>query len=132
MSATSAVRRPVRAGAEPREPGRPRSGPEGTRRAARRWRAAVIAIGSVALAWAFAPFVLVALDAAAHHRVFMGVAGYYPMDGLQYLAWVRDASAHGLAADLFRLTDKARSSPSIQKFHRPPVGCLLDIHSGKP
>ncbi|HTT30728.1 MAG TPA: hypothetical protein VMG37_20095 [Solirubrobacteraceae bacterium] len=99
MSATSVVRRPVRAGAEPREPARPPSGPEGTR-AARRWRTAVIAIGSVALAWAFAPFVLVALDAAAHHRVFLGVAGYYPMDGLQYLAWVRDAH-DGLIRNLY-------------------------------
>ena len=57
-------------------------------------------IGSIVLAWAFAPFVLVALDAAAHHRVFLGVAGYYPMDGLQYLAWVR-AAHDGLIQNLY-------------------------------
>ena len=60
----------------------------------------MIAIGIIALTWAFAPFVLVALDAAAHHRLFLGVAGYYPMDGLQYLAWVRDAH-DGLIRNLY-------------------------------
>lgn len=60
----------------------------------------MMAIGAAVLCWAFAPFVLVALDAAAHHRVFLGVAGYYPMDGLQYLAWVRDAH-DGLIRNLY-------------------------------
>jgi hypothetical protein len=64
-------------------------------------RAAQLAVLVAALAWAFAPFVLVALDAARHHRVFLGVAGYYPMDGLQYLAWVRDDAHHGLIRNLF-------------------------------
>jgi hypothetical protein len=73
---------------------------ESSRLDVRRWRAAGIVIGSVVLAWAFAPFVVVALDAAAHHRVFLGVAGYYPMDGLQYLAWVRDAH-DGLIRNLY-------------------------------
>jgi len=89
MSATSVVRRPGRVPS--REETRPGPGSETTARRTRRWRITVIAIAAVALTWAFAPFVLVALDAAAHHRVFLGVAGYYPMDGLQYLAWVRDA-----------------------------------------
>jgi len=57
-------------------------------------------VGVLVGAWAFAPFVLIAVDAALHHRVFLGVAGFYPMDGLQYLAWVRDAQ-HGLIRNLF-------------------------------
>jgi len=69
-------------------------------RNATRLRIAVLAIGAIVLAWAFAPFVVVAVDAAAHHRVFLGVAGYYPMDGLQYLAWVRNAH-DGLIANLY-------------------------------
>jgi hypothetical protein len=60
----------------------------------------ILGAGGLALAWAFAPFVLVALAAARHHRIFLGVAGFYPMDGLQYLAWVRDAQ-HGLIRNLF-------------------------------
>ena len=100
MSAGSVVRVPGRPVAHPCEATRPRSRPKATRRRARGWRTAVIAVGAIALTWAFAPFVLVALDAAAHHRVFLGVAGYYPMDGLQYLAWVRDAH-DGLIRNLY-------------------------------
>jgi len=58
------------------------------------------AMALVALLWAFAPFLATAIDAAARGRVFLGVAGYYPMDGLQYLAWVADAH-HGLIRNLF-------------------------------
>jgi len=65
-----------------------------------RWRAAAIAIAAIVLAWTFAPYILTALDAAAHHETFLGVAGYYPMDGLQYLAWVRDAH-DGLIRSLY-------------------------------
>jgi hypothetical protein len=83
---------------------RPRREP--SRPGGRAWGTAVVAIGVIALAWAFAPFVLVALDAAAHHRVFLGVAGYYPMDGLQYLAWVRDAH-DGLIRNLYGALGKA-------------------------
>lgn len=64
------------------------------------WRAAAIAIGGIVLAWGFAPYILTALGAAEHHRAFLGVAGYYPMDGLQYLAWVRDAH-DGLIRNLY-------------------------------
>ena len=71
-----------------------------------RWRGVGLAITAIVLAWAFAPFILVALDAAAHHRVFLGVAGYYPMDGLQYLAWVRDAH-DGLIRNLYGSLGKA-------------------------
>jgi hypothetical protein len=71
-----------------------------------RWRLIALATGAIVLAWAFAPFVLVALDAAAHHRVFLGVAGYYPMDGLQYLAWVRGAH-DGLIRNMYGSLGKA-------------------------
>jgi hypothetical protein len=100
MSAGSVVRVHGRTAAQPREPTRPRSRPKSRPRGAGGWRTAVIAVGAIALAWAFAPFVLVALVAAAHHRVFLGVAGYYPMDGLQYLAWVR-AAHDGLIRNLY-------------------------------
>lgn len=75
-------------------------GSESSRGARRRWRLAAMVIGAIVLGWAFAPFVLVALDAAGHHRVFLGVAGYYPMDGLQYLSWARDAH-DGLIRNLY-------------------------------
>lgn len=75
--------------------------------ARRRWRLILSAIAALAFVWAFAPFVLVAVDAAGHHRVFLGVAGYYPMDGLQYLAWARQAH-DGLIRNLYGSTaDKA-------------------------
>lgn len=96
MSVGPAIRRPSPA----RAPARLHSGPGSQRGSARRWRAAIVAILVIVLAWAIAPFVLVWLDAAAHHRVFLGVAGYYPMDGLQYLAWVRDAHV-GLIRNLY-------------------------------
>jgi hypothetical protein len=61
---------------------------------------ALAAVAALVGVWAFAPFVLVAVDAAIHHRVFLGVSGYYPNDGLQYLAWVRDAQ-NGLVRNLY-------------------------------
>jgi hypothetical protein len=50
--------------------------------------------------FAFAPFVIVATAAARHHGVFLGVDSPDPLDGLQYLAWVRDAH-NGLIRNLF-------------------------------
>jgi hypothetical protein len=47
-----------------------------------------------------APFVLIALNAAAHHRIFLGADGYYPWDQLQYLAFIRDGHS-GLIPDLY-------------------------------
>jgi hypothetical protein len=38
---------------------------------------------------------------ATHGQAWTGAAGVYPVDQLQYLAWMRDASRHGLASDLF-------------------------------
>jgi hypothetical protein len=100
MSVGPAIRRPGRDVGRSRAAAAVRPRPGSNRLSARRWRAAVFAIAAIVLAWAMAPFVLVWLDAAAHHRVFLGVAGYYPMDGLQYLAWVRDARA-GLIRNLY-------------------------------
>jgi len=37
----------------------------------------------------------------AHGRVWTGTDGVYPGDQLQYLAWIRSASVHVLASDLF-------------------------------
>jgi hypothetical protein len=65
-----------------------------------RFARAVGVVGLCLLAFAFVPFVLIATDAAAHHRIFLGVDSWDPMDGLQYLAWVRDAQ-HGLIRNLF-------------------------------
>lgn len=74
--------------------------PDGRTPTLRLWSRVMVGVTVLAGAWAFAPFVLIALDAALHHRVFLGVAGFYPMDGLQYLAWVRDAE-HGLIRNLY-------------------------------
>lgn len=39
----------------------------------------------------------------AHGRVWTGTDGLFIADQMQYLAWIRDASHHGLASDLFVL-----------------------------
>lgn len=49
---------------------------------------------------------VLALDAwqvVAHGRVWTGTDGVYIVDQLQYLAWIRDASHHFLASNLFVL-----------------------------
>ena len=64
--------------------------------------------------WGLFPVVLLLIHAAHTHTRLTGADGLIGADGelggdqLQYLAWIRDASAHGLAADLFRLTDIRR------------------------
>jgi hypothetical protein len=64
--------------------------------------------------WCLFPVVLLLIHAADTHTRLTGADGLIGADGelggdqLQYLAWIRDASAHGLAADLFRLTDIRR------------------------
>ncbi|HWF74733.1 MAG TPA: hypothetical protein VG186_15390 [Solirubrobacteraceae bacterium] len=73
------------------------------RRAAAARRGETLALGAIALALlvvAFVPFVTTAIDAARHHRVFLGATGQYPMDALQYLSWVSDAH-NGLIRNLF-------------------------------
>ena len=49
---------------------------------------------------------VVALDVwqvVAHGRVWTGTDGEYAVDQLQYVAWIRDAAAHGLVSNLFVL-----------------------------
>jgi hypothetical protein len=88
---------------------RPAAGPRG-RWTMRRVRAGaggastvlvVGALSSAAFAWAFVPPLIVAIDAAHRHRIFLGIAGMWPMDQLQYLAWATDAGAHGLIRNLY-------------------------------
>lgn len=71
-------------------------------------RAEIALLGALA-AWALFPLVLLLAHAASAHARFTGADGLIGADGvlgadqLQYLAWIRDASAHGLASDLFSL-----------------------------
>jgi hypothetical protein len=47
---------------------------------------------------------LIALNlwyAARQHVVWTGIDGFYPVDQLQYLAWISDAARHVLVSDLF-------------------------------
>ena len=44
---------------------------------------------------------------AVHHLIWTGTDGLFLVDQMQYLAWIRDASRHVLASDLFVL----RSTP---------------------
>jgi hypothetical protein len=60
-------------------------------------------------AWGLFPLVLLLVHAGRAHAQFTGADGLIGADGvlgadqLQYLAWARDAGAHGLASDLFSL-----------------------------
>ena len=60
-------------------------------------------------AWGLFPLVLLLVHAGQAHAHFTGADGLIGADGvlgadqLQYLAWARDAGAHGLASDLFSL-----------------------------
>jgi hypothetical protein len=53
----------------------------------------------------FSLFGLNAVNAAAHHRLFLGAGGATPKDTLQYLAWATDAGHHGLIANLYGFND---------------------------
>ena len=73
-----------------------------------------LALLAALVGWGLFPVVLLLIHAAdTHTRLtgadgLIGAGGELGGDQLQYLAWIRDASAHGLAADLFRLTDIRR------------------------
>jgi hypothetical protein len=73
-----------------------------------------LALLAALVAWGLFPLVLLLLHASSTHTRLTGADGLIGADGelggdqLQYLAWIRDASVHGLAADLFRLTDIRR------------------------
>jgi hypothetical protein len=74
----------------------------------RRWPVELAVLLALA-AWGFFPLVLLLAHASALHARFTGADGLIGADGvlgadqLQYLAWARDASSHGLASDLFTL-----------------------------
>ncbi len=65
-------------------------------------------------AWAIVPVVVMALHAAQAGQRFTGADGLIGADGvlgadqLQYLAWARDAGAHGLISNLFSLAPSGR------------------------
>ena len=71
-------------------------------------RAELVLLASLA-AWGLFPLALLLGHALNAHARFTGADGLIGADGvlgadqLQYLAWARDAGAHGLAADLFSL-----------------------------
>jgi hypothetical protein len=71
-------------------------------------RAEIVLLAALA-AWGVFPLVLLLVHAAQLHARFTGADGLIGADGvlgadqLQYLAWARDAGAHGLASDLFSL-----------------------------
>lgn len=77
--------------------------PFGTARSRAGWRVALYGIAALLLGWSIAPYAITAIDAASHHRDFFGVAGYYPMDGDQYLAWIR-SGGHGLIRNMYGMT----------------------------
>jgi hypothetical protein len=64
------------------------------------WELALLAL---LLAWALAPIVWLLVESLRHDYTLTGADGPIPGDQLQYLAWVRDAGEHGLAANLFEL-----------------------------
>src|SRR5690349_8772677 len=49
------------------------------------------------------PLAILLTEAVGGHGSITGATGIYPADQLQYLAWIRDAGDHGLAASLFDL-----------------------------
>lgn len=51
--------------------------------------------------WAFAPLVAVLVHVARHGGLFLGTNGTDYFDQFQYLAWIRDEGAHGLASNLW-------------------------------
>jgi hypothetical protein len=64
------------------------------------------AIFVLLLIFGLTPFVIAAVKTTAHHETFLGVAGVFPFDQDQYLAFV--ASAHdGLIRNLYGLTGSA-------------------------
>jgi hypothetical protein len=106
--------------------------PSGVPRAS---RAEIVLLAALA-AWGLFPLVLLLARAAALHAQFTGADGLIGADGvlgadqLQYLAWARDASAHGgLASDLFTL------APSGHVYLQPLfaiTGALLHLGLSLP
>jgi hypothetical protein len=61
----------------------------------------VILLLAVLLVASFSVFLVDAVNAAIHNRVFIGADGQWANDQLQYLAWATDAGHHGLIANLY-------------------------------
>jgi hypothetical protein len=74
---------------------------------------AELALFAALAAWGLFPVALLLVRASVLHARFTGADGLIGADGvlgadqLQYLAWIRDASAHGLVSDLFTLAPSA-------------------------
>src|SRR5204863_5783551 len=66
-------------------------------------RCLTVLSGVVVILWGVVPLVFLANRARGHGAIFTGAAGPFPADQLQYMAWIRYASRHLLAADLFTL-----------------------------
>ncbi len=62
--------------------------------------AALLALFAAASVWVLGQDLF---QVIAHGRVWTGTDGLFIADQMQYLAWVRDVSHHGLASDLFVL-----------------------------
>ena len=85
----------IKAWADPAIPGR---GAPITRRSQ---RGAMVAVAFGAALWGVVPLLFLAARAHRDGTVFTGADGPFSADQLQYLAWIRDASRHVLASDLF-------------------------------
>jgi hypothetical protein len=72
------------------------------------------AVLALLAAWGVFPVVLLLVHAVGAHARFTGADGLIGADGvlgadqLQYLAWTREAGAHGLISDLFSLAPSGR------------------------
>jgi hypothetical protein len=66
-------------------------------------RAAEWALGALLALWGVGPLALMIVHSVRAGVPLSGADGPLAPDVLQYLAWVRDAASHGLAADLFDL-----------------------------
>jgi hypothetical protein len=67
-----------------------------------RFELGVLAVFAAASMWVLA---LDVWQVIAHGRVWTGTDGFYLVDQMQYLAWIREASHHVLASNLFVLRD---------------------------
>ena len=71
-----------------------------------------MAVGLGAALWGLVPIVFLAARAGRRCTVFTGADGLFSADQLQYLAWIRDASQHGLVSNLFDVVPSAPVSTS--------------------
>ena len=71
-----------------------------TQGSARSGRAGLALLGFM-IVWGIGPAVGMAIHAHVAHESLTGADGVFAGDQLQYLAWIRDAGAHGLVSNLF-------------------------------